>query len=307
MDSLLSWGLGVVRGAQTFASPALTVIMKGLSLAGTELCYLAILPLIYWCVDKRRGLRIAILVFLSTAINLRLKLVFSQPRPYDLDPSVSMVKESTFGIPSNHAQTSAVLAGSAAPLFRPPWGLILAIALPLAVGVSRVYLGVHFPTDVAAGWAIGAAIVVLDRLFGDRIERAIAALRETLALALVAAIALGMNVITKQDTSLGGVFFGLAAAAVYARKAAPFSVSGSFLKRALRYLVGMATVGIVYALPKLLLAGIEADGPPLLRFLRYALLGAWVAAGAPWLFLKLGLAEREPYSANEKDLSLISK
>jgi len=75
----------------------------------------------------------------------------------------------------------------------------------------------------------------------------------------------------------------------------------------LRYLVGMATVGIVYALPKLLLAGIEAGGPPLLRFLRYALLGAWVAAGAPWLFLKLGLAEREPYSANEKDLSLISK
>jgi len=295
MDSLLSWGLGVVRGAQTFASPALTVIMKGLSLAGTELCYLAILPLIYWCVDKRRGLRIAILVFLSTAINLRLKLVFSQPRPYDLDPSVSMVKESTFGIPSNHAQTSAVFAGSAAPLFRPPWGLVLAIALPLTVGVSRVYLGAHFPTDVAAGWAIGAAIVALDRLFGDRIERAIAA------------IALGMNVITKQDTSLGGVFFGLAAAAVYARKAAPFSVSGSFLKRTLRYLVGMATVGIVYALPKLLLAGIEAGGPPLLRFLRYALLGAWVAAGAPWLFLKLGLAEREPYSANEKDLSLISK
>jgi hypothetical protein len=87
----------------------------------------------------------------------------------------------------------------------------------------------------------------------------------------------------------------------------PFSVAGTFWKRALRYLVGMAGVGIVYALPKLLLAGIEAEGPPLLRFLRYAFLGAWVAAGAPWLFLKLGLAEIEPYSAKEKDESLISK
>ena len=66
-------------------------------------------------------------------------------------------------------------------------------------------------------------------------------------------------------------------------------------------------MGIVYALPKLLLASVEAEGLPLLRFLRYALLGAWVAAGAPWLFLKMGLAESEPYSANEKDGSLISK
>lgn len=307
MNPILSWGMDVVRGAQSFANPLLTSVMKGISLAGTEFCYLAILPLIYWCVDKRRGLRIGILIFLSTAINLRLKLAFAQPRPFDLDPSVGMVKETSYGLPSGHAQVTAVFAGSAAPLFRPPWGLAIAIALPLAVGLSRIYLGVHFPTDVFAGWAIGAAIVILDRLVGDRIERAMAGCRETLALALVAAVALGMNVLTKMETSLGGVLFGFAGAAIYARKAAPFAVSGSFWKRALRYLVGMAGVGIVYALPKLILASVEADGMPLPRFLRYALLGAWVSAGAPWLFLKLGLAESEPYSANEKDLSLISK
>jgi hypothetical protein len=307
MDPILSWGLLVVRDAQAFASPFLTAVMKGLSLAGNEFCYLALLPLIYWCVDKRRGLRIGILVFLSTAINMRLKVAFAQPRPYDLDPSVGMARESTFGLPSGHAQVSAVFAGSAAPLFHRPWALVFAIALPLLVGLSRIYLGVHFPTDVLAGWIIGAAIVGIDRLVGDRIDRAMSGLHETLALALVAAVALGMNVLTMKDTSLGGVFFGFAGAAIYAKKATPFSVSGSFWKRALRYIVGMATVAIVYALPKLLLASVEAGGPPLFRFLRYALLGAWVAAGAPWLFLKLGLAENEPYSANEKDGSLISK
>jgi membrane-associated phospholipid phosphatase len=307
MDHVLAWGLDVVRGAQSVSGPALTAVMKGISALGAEFCYLAILPLVYWCVDKRRGLRLGVLVFLSTVLNLRLKLAFAQPRPYDLDPAVGMAKENTFGLPSGHAQTSTVLWGSAAPLLRAPWGLILALVLPLLVGLSRIYLGVHFPTDVFAGWAIGAAIVVLDRLFGDRIEGFIVGLHETLVLALVTAVALGMNALYLKDTSLSGAFFGLAGAAIYAKKKAPFSVSGSLVKRALRYLFGLATLIVVYAAPKLLLAQVEAGGPPLIRFLRYALLGAWVSLGAPWLFIKMGLAQAEPHLAKEKDGSVISK
>jgi hypothetical protein len=133
-------------------------------------------------------------------------------------------------------------------------------------------------------------------------------LRESLALAAVAAVALFMNVLTDNETSLSGAFFGFAGAAIYARKSAPFSArSGSFGKKTLRYLVGLATVAIAYALPKLVLAGIGAGGIPLVRFLRYALVGAWASAGAPWLFLKLGLAEREDYSAKENEGSVILK
>ncbi len=307
MDQILAWGLGLVRAAQSHASPALTALMKGLSFAGSEYCYLIVLPLVYWCVDKRRGLRIGALVFLSTAINLRLKIAFAQPRPYDFDQSLGMAHENTFGLPSNHAQTSTVLAGTAAPLLRRPWGLVLTLALPLFVGLSRVYLGVHFPSDVLAGWALGAALVVADRLWGDRVEALILGLHETLVLALVTAIALGMNALYMKDTSMSGAFFGLAGGALLARKKGSFSVAGPFVKRLLRYLFGMATVVVIYALPKLLLAGLEAGGPPLVRFLRYALLGAWVAAGAPWLFVKLGLAQPEAHSAKEKDGSLISK
>jgi len=305
MDQILAWGLGVVRAAQSLASPALTAVMKAISLAGSEYCCLIFLPLVYWCVDKRRGLRIGALVFLSSAINLRLKLSFAQPRPYDMDQALGLAHENTFGLPSNHAQTSTVLAGTAAPLLRRPWGLVLSLALPLLVGLSRVYLGVHFPSDVFVGWALGALVVLADRFYGDRIEALILGLHETLLLALVTAIALGMNALYMKDTSMSGAFFGLAGGAILARKKGSFSVAGPFVKRMLRYLFGMATVVVVYALPKLLLAGIEAGGPPLVRFLRYALLGAWVAAGAPWLFVKLGLAEA--HSAKEKDGSLISK
>lgn len=308
MDPILSWGLDLVRWTQGAASPFLTAIMKGLTFSGTEYFFLFLLPMIYWCVDKRRGLRIGALVFISTAANLGLKRAFEQPRPFDFDPSVGMAFEPTYGLPSGHAQTSAAFWGTAAPLFKRPWGLVLALVLPFLVGLSRIYLGVHFPTDVFAGWALGAAFVLLERLFGDRIEKAMSGLRESLALAAVAAVALLMNLVTSNDTSVSGAFFGFAGAAVYARKSVPFSVSGSFRRRLLRYLVGLATVAVVYLVPKLLLAELSAGGPPIWRFLRYTLLGAWVVAGAPWLFLKTGLAGREEdHSASEKEGSVISK
>jgi membrane-associated phospholipid phosphatase len=308
MPETYAWGLSLVKALQVHASPALTLAMNILSLSGTEYCFLVLLPLFYWCVDKRRGLRIGTLVFLSTVINLRLKLVFAQPRPYDLDASVAMAREVTFGLPSDHAQTSVVLWGSAAPLFRAPWGLVLAIALPLLVGISRVYLGVHFPTDVLAGWAIGAVILGLDRLAGDRIESFVLGLRDKMALALTAAAALAMNFVYIQDTAMSGAFFGFVGAALWERHNARFSVSGSLGKRTARLLFGLATLAIVYALPKLLLAGIEAGGPPLVHFLRYVLVGAWASAGAPWLFLKLGLASaEEDHSAGENEGSVISK
>ena len=244
--------------------------------------------------DKRRGLRLGVLIFLSTAVNLRLKLLFAQPRPYDLDPSVGMARESSFGLPSNHAQTSLVFWGAASPLFRAPWGIVLAIAMPLLVGLSRIYLGLHFPTDVLAGWAIGALFLVLDRIAGDKLERMIDGLRESVAMAAVTAVALAMNLLTNNETMLSGTFFGFAGAAIYAKRRSPYSVSGSPIKKAMRFLFGAATLVIVYALPKLLLAEIEAEGaPPIWSFLRHALVGAWIAAGAPWLFLKLGLAELE--------------
>jgi hypothetical protein len=308
MSAILTWGLDVVRGIQSLATPALTMAMKGFSALGTELCYLAIFPLVYWCVDKRRGLRMSALILFSTAVNLRLKLVFAQPRPYDLDPLVGLAEEHPFGLPSNHAMASAVLGGSVAPLFKRPWGLLVALAFPFLVGLSRVYLGVHFPTDVLAGWALGAAFVGLDALVGDRIERFMASLRESIALAAVTAVALCMNLLSQTETALSGAFFGFVGAAIYAKKTAPFSAqAGSFGQKALRYVVGMATVAIAYALPKILLADIEAGGPPLVRFLRYAFVGAWAATGAPWLFLKLGLAEIEPHSASENDESVILK
>jgi membrane-associated phospholipid phosphatase len=294
MDMILAWGLDVIRAFQSIANPALTTIMKIASFCGTEYFYMALLTGLYWCVDRRRGARIVALVLISTAFDLWLKSAVAEPRPFDFDRSVGLAFEPTFGFPSNHAQNAVVFWGAAAALIRGPWRVVAAALPPLLIGLSRVYLGVHFPTDVIAGWAFGAAFVWLYYGFGERIERFLSGLRPSLRLAATAIPVLAMVAAYRQDVSMAGALFGFALGFAYLPRAVGFQVEGAVPRRVLRYAVGLVTVVVVYAVPKLIAVGLEAGGPPLVRFLRYAALGLWAGAGAPWLFMRLRLADPSP-------------
>jgi undecaprenyl-diphosphatase len=95
-----------------------------------------------------------------------LKLLFERERP-SIVPHLSIV--STHSFPSGHSMLSAVvyltlgaLLGRIVPGLRyKAYFLLVALTLTFLVGVSRVYLGVHFPTDVLAGWSAGLAWAAL--------------------------------------------------------------------------------------------------------------------------------------------------
>lgn len=112
----------------------------------------------------------ALLVLVSTggglALGVALKRLFDRPRP-ELVPHLSHVYTSSF--PSGHAMMSAVvyltLGALLAEFVAGPrlkaYVLALALALTGLVGVSRVYMGVHYPTDVLAGWSAGLVWALL--------------------------------------------------------------------------------------------------------------------------------------------------
>jgi undecaprenyl-diphosphatase len=118
---------------------------------------------------KHSAFVVLIAVICGQVCSTLLKMGFDRARP-DLVPHGAFVYTASF--PSGHAMMSAVtyltlgalLASVHTPMRIKAYVLTVAVILTLLVGVSRVYLGVHWPTDVAAGWVVGAAWALLSSL-----------------------------------------------------------------------------------------------------------------------------------------------
>ena len=123
----------------------------------------------------KRQRRMAALVVIAVGgamlLSFTLKRRFDRPRP-DLVPHSVMVQTASF--PSGHATKSAAAYLTLGALLAQVqvqrrlklYVLTIAVIITLMVGISRVYLGVHWPTDVLAGWVLGAAWALLCWLIG---------------------------------------------------------------------------------------------------------------------------------------------
>jgi undecaprenyl-diphosphatase len=122
----------------------------------------------YLLVQKKwgGGLMLLVATLGGAAISEGLKLGFNRPRP---DLVAHVVETTSMSFPSGHAMLSAVTYLTLGALLARTQekqrlrGYILgaAILVTLLIGVSRIYLGVHWPTDVLAGWRLGAAWAML--------------------------------------------------------------------------------------------------------------------------------------------------
>lgn len=110
----------------------------------------------------------------AALINLLLKALYQRARP---DLWVDLVTETSYSFPSGHAMASGALAFSLMVVFwmsRWRWYVVaLGGIYMLIIGLSRMYLGVHYPSDVLAGWAVSLVWVLVVKYIIDRFSRSL--------------------------------------------------------------------------------------------------------------------------------------
>jgi undecaprenyl-diphosphatase len=145
--------------------PALNLLLGAATWAGGTAGLTALVGLVAAVLLAHRERTAALFLVVTSGagalLNVGLKLVFGRARP---DLALAIAEADGYSFPSGHAMGSFVIYGAVAYLVlrqRAPWavrsaGLALAITVVLLVGLSRVYLGVHWASDIAGGWSAGA-------------------------------------------------------------------------------------------------------------------------------------------------------
>ena len=312
MEAMLAWGLDCIRLVQGWASPPLTMFMKIITRLGSAETYVILFLLFCWCIDEKKSLRLGMALLVSAWINLTLKSLFDQPRPFfeGYDPSVGMIAEKLGGFPSGHAQNSLVVWMIVASWGRKRWRFALAALFCLLVGFSRIYLGVHFPTDVIGGWLLGGIVLCGYFLGGKRIEALLATRTPRAGMVASAALAFVMILYRPSPELLlpAGMVLGLGTGYSLNLQRIGFVASAVCGRTGtMKYLTLLARFGLGMLGIFLLVIVINktdnifsaSENYQLIVFLGYALIALWVSAGAPWVFRRIRLAGDDPGNKQE--------
>jgi len=156
------------------ASPFLDGVMKLITATGNAGIIWMICAAVMLCIPKTRrgGITLALALVLCLVLNnLMLKNIIARPRPFHIDPSLALIipEPSEFSFPSGHTLSSFASAEVIWRYCGKKYGIISAIWAAL-IGFSRLYLMVHFPTDVIGGAVIGMiigclAVVITNMIF----------------------------------------------------------------------------------------------------------------------------------------------
>jgi membrane-associated phospholipid phosphatase len=329
LDTILAQSLELTFWLQSLGD-WLKPVMEFFSFFGDVPFYLLVMPVLVWLIDYQLGFRVGVMVLLTTGFNELLKLGLRTPRPFWLNPEAARASSmpSGFGLPSGHSQNSFSVFGLLAASIRRSWVTVLAIFFILMIGISRIYLGVHFYIDVLSGWLVGGLVLFgylklegpIGRWFSGKsfgVKTGLVFSYSVLAILAAAAIIAGagdyqvphewlvnahiaypeepLELLNLNDTiTVAAALFGLAVGYFWVIEAGGFKAnSGNWWQKLLRFVIGLAGVLVLY----MGLGQIFPDQHDLLsyllRYLRYGLIGFWISGIGPRLFIRSKLAEAE--------------
>ena len=271
--------------------PWATTFFKTVSFTGSEYFFVAIIAIGYWAYDRRLSRQVAILLLVTAVSNYWLKIIIRNPRP----PSslwLPGVTAKNYSLPSGHTQSSTVIWGWIGVKTRRKQVQIILAGLVFLVGLSRVYLGVHWLGDVLAGWIVGAFMVGVFKRFEERVFTVVDSERFDIGVAVFGALSMvGVEYLSPFGVgtnfgSLGGLMIGVGIGFLLERRYIQYERDEASLWRLfLRVVLGLGLVILVMVG----LSGLLPTGVYWLRSFRYALVAVTALFIWPFLFTRLKL------------------
>jgi len=276
-----------------YRTELLTSVFEAFTWLGYPTFMMLFLPLGYWLWNQSTFTRLTVVVILSTLLNSYMKDYWQNPRPdalYRLDPEVGK----SFGMPSGHAQISAVLWFGLALQINKRWLWFLAGFLVTAIAMSRIYLGIHDLEDILAGWALAAlSLVIFVYALKPQFER----IRFLPVWMHIVAILILQFVLYKywpgfrhsiSGLTLAGFLCGWLLGAELDRRLIHFEIKSGAIFNILVAVLGIA--GLL-ALNSILQPLSEILSPYISGTLQTILIAFYMTAVAPYLFKLIGLSK----------------
>lgn len=272
--------LAVLRWLQGFSSPGLDRAFIYITNLGSEVFYIFAICVIYWCVSKKHGYRLAVLVLMSYKLNLNLKEFFRRPRPFGPEVRVLYPESAaSWSFPSGHTQQAAAFWGYNARINDRKWFTVFSVSIALLIATSRVYLGVHYPSDVVAGLLVGFAFaysfVAVDRWI-NQVELSLGPRLLGSGVVLAVLLALPGH---DYAVEIAGVVFGAMVGYFLEQEYVNLEIKASWWQYLLRVVIGFASLwSVEVALAQFLPATFWWT------VLHYAGIGLWVFFFVPLVF-----------------------
>lgn len=290
---------------QNLRTPFWDSLCSLLTNLGGEIILVAILCILYWCLNKELAYKLCFTYFLSGLLVQGVKIVCRIERPWIRDTRLSVVESAADGatgysFPSGHTQAAASLYGALAIHLKKWWSYLAGFVLTALVMFTRMYLGCHTPQDVVAAFCItivtaAAVDFVYDRFLITKAHRkTVFIIIEVISAALIALSLfqvisgrttpeLAMDCFKSAGAGIGfGIAFFLETGTVRFQPKDTRTVGGQILK----FVIG---IGVALALKqalKLFLCGNDYVNIAV-NIARYTVVILWIVWLYPMIFTKI--------------------
>ncbi|MGI6004472.1 MAG: phosphatase PAP2 family protein [Christensenellales bacterium] len=277
--------MDVIVWAQQFSTPFVDTLAQAVTILGEDMVAILLVVIFMWCVDRRYGARFGAILLFSGLVNGVLKNMFRVSRPWErnypgYEEPLRVHTATGYSMPSGHTQTATTTAAVLSLRVKRNWMRIALFVLAALVGVSRILCRVHTWQDVVVGFGLGIAITFLfypvsGWMFDERKPM------RPLYLAPLAILAMAASP-SENVWKVAGMLLTAGIGLAFAQKYIRFQVRDKLQRQIIKLALGAGVLLLIqYGVKPLLGTGIWG------YFGRYALMGAWITAGAPWAFSRI--------------------